>query len=143
MNIPVQIVSKVQPNPNEMRGAALVGADSIVAVEADEPDVVLALTPTLAVSVFALELELELVWVAVAVAVAVTLGATNVPLPVALAEDEVELVLRVPKPTAPLSKSKTEYTFFRKTSPTSQSFSPEDWWLTMVETQPSALRDPM
>lgn len=57
---------------------------------------------------------------AVAVAEAVTVGAVNVPFPVALGE------VRVPNPIWPLSKSKTEYTFFKKTSPTSQSLAPDD-----------------
>lgn len=62
--------------------------------------------------------------------VAVAVGTTNVPLP------GTEVAFRVPKPIWALSKSKTEYTFFKKTSPTSQTSGPEESCEMIVETQP-------
>ena len=67
-------------------------------------------------------------------AVPVTGGAVNVPLPWDVDEEEevedefefeAEAEASAPNPIFPLSKSNTVYTFFKKTSPTSQ-FAPLD-----------------
>lgn len=118
----VEIVSS-EPTPNERRDAEPVATPAAVVPAFFDP--VGAPAPATALAVAA---AVELL--------AATLGATEMPFP----EDSVA---RAPNPIWALSKSKTEYTFFRKTSPTSQVFASEDWWPTMVDIQPPVLVEPI